>query len=106
MEDRMTDDALRQLHDKATRGEQLTPEQRAQIDAWYTQSDGEEADELSRVASPGDVARLRHQLDEAMSELSAASQRVRELAADNESARREIEELRRQVGRRSTPHPA
>ncbi len=102
----MSDHTLRQLHDKATRGEQLTPEERSRLEEWYTENDEQERSDLSASSEPEEVAELRRKLDQAMSELSTASHRVRELTADNDSARREIEDLRRQVARRGAPHPA
>ena len=98
-EDQMSDDTLRRLHDKATRGEQLTPEEYIQLEAWYIENDQQERNELSPSNAPEEVAELRRKLDEAMSELSMASHRVRELTADNESARQENGDLRRQLVR-------
>ena len=102
----MSDDTLRQLHDKATRGEQLSPEERARLGAWYTKNDQEESGELSASSEPKEASEIRRKLDEAMAELSAGSQRVRELTADNDSIRREIGDLRRQLARQTTSHPA
>jgi len=102
----MSDDNLRQLHDKATRGEQLSPEEQARLEDWYAKNDQEESGELSASSDPEGATEIRCKLDEAMSELTAASQRVRELTADNDTIRREIGVLRHQLAQQSAPHPA
>lgn len=102
----MSDDIFRQLHDKATRGEQLSREDQARLDEWYTKNDHEESGELSVSSDPDEAAEIRRRLDQTMAELSAASQRVHQLTEDNESIRREITDLRRQLAQRSASHPA
>ena len=55
----MSDHTLRQLHDKATRGEQLTPEERSRLEEWYTENDEQERSDLSASSEPEEVAELR-----------------------------------------------
>ncbi len=91
-----------ELHDRATRGEQLTREQRAQLEDWYVENDRQEAERLSSSVSVESIDALRGQVDQGLAELTATTQRIRDVAATNESIRRENEDLRRQLAARST----
>lgn len=94
------------LHDRATRGEQLTADEMAQLDAWYARNDQQEANELSVSANSEPLDDLRRQLDAALAELAETSQRVRRLASGNQAIREENNILRQQLATRSTTHSA
>ncbi len=52
----MKDELGRQLHDRATRGLWLTPEEREQLEAWYAETKrAEEVDPGSDEAAPEDA---------------------------------------------------
>ena len=42
----VSDELGKQLHDRATRGEALSPEEQAQLKDWYATQDRAEADQL------------------------------------------------------------
>lgn len=92
----MTDDTLvRQLHDKATRGDTLTEAERAILEAWYNQKDHEEA-VLLNSSTPGALTTLdalREQLAAALARLREETQRIQAQAEENEALRREIAAL-------------
>ena len=98
----ITDDVAKELHDRATRGMALSAAEQAELDAWYARQDAEESARLSRTHSPDSLAALRAQVAEAISELWAVTQRVQAQSVENESVRREIAELQRQLADKMT----
>src|SRR4051812_2310152 len=100
-----TDDVLRELHDRATRGEGLSPTERASLDAWYAEHDRDEAAALAGMASAQALTALHVQVESAAAQLITASHRLQSLSAENERLRREITVLQNQVTQRSTAQP-
>ena len=96
-----TDDQARQLHDRATRGEALAPEERTLLDEWYAREDREEGALLSRNASTSQATEaLRSQVDAALARLSTEAQRIQSLAARNDALRQEVAELHRRLAQK------
>jgi septal ring factor EnvC (AmiA/AmiB activator) len=93
----LTDEAARQLHDRATRGMTLSADEQAELNAWYARQDAEEAAMLAAAQPPDDLSQLRSQLDDALSQIAAVTQRIREQTTANEQLKREINELKRQL---------
>jgi len=58
-----TDELVKQLHDKATRGIVLSTIEQAQLDAWYAQQDQEEGALLTQTSPPGTLVALQTQVD-------------------------------------------
>jgi hypothetical protein len=85
------------LHDRATRGEQLSEEERASLESWYAQQDAEEMAALVNTTPSEDVAALRKWAEEAVTQLQIAVRRTHTLLAENEKLRQEIAALRRQL---------
>lgn len=97
----MTADAkAEELHDRATRGETLTPEEQAQLQAWYDEQDQAEFQQLGLAASTSDDSALHNQINAALEQLAAATTQIQTLAAENEVLRRENLALRRQLSER------
>lgn len=61
------------LHDRATRGEKLTPEEQQILDAWYREQDQAEHAILEQGMPVTDTAVLRAQLEVAMQQLALVS---------------------------------
>jgi hypothetical protein len=101
----ITDDVAKELHDRATRGMALSAAEQAELDAWYARQDAEESARLTRTHAPDSLAALRAQVDEAISELWVVTQQVQALSAENESVRREVAELQRQLPDKVTSQP-
>ena len=94
----VTDTLGQHLHDRATRGEGLSAEERAQLDEWYAAKDASEAKELGLNGATNSVAaELQAQIDAALAQLSSITRRIQEIAAENDKLRQEIAALRRQV---------
>lgn len=68
----------RQLHDRATRGEQLTDEQQTILAEWYADQDRAESRTLRSAATSLPAADVRAQIDVAVRQLSVVSQRIEE----------------------------
>lgn len=92
----------KQLHDRATRGEEITERERDQLEAWYEAQDSVESIILSsseRVISSPD---LQEQVATVMRQLTVVTQTIQTLAQENATLRREIATLQQQVSRQIT----
>ena len=97
----MTDAQMQALHDRATRDDQLTADELAQLEAWYLRQDQAE-DELLRPTVPtGSTAQLQEQVTAAAAQLEAISQQIRTTLAENEQLRHEIAQLQHQLSLRA-----
>jgi len=101
-----TDDLAQELHDKATRGVVLSADEQARLNAWYAEQDKEESARLARSVSPHPPAPLQAQVDDVLAQLLTATQRVQEIAAQNDALRREIALLERQLAETPMAQPA
>src|SRR4051812_41888447 len=95
----MTADAhAHELHARFSRGETLTPEERVELDAWYTRLDAEElADMLPRLATMPTVT--QEQVDDLRAKIRATADRIRRTEAQNHELRQKIRALENQLGR-------
>jgi hypothetical protein len=100
------DELAKQLHDKATRGLALSAEEQTQLDAWYTEQDQQERAVLGPTGSSQRLATLHTQVETALAQLLTVTQRIQELTIHNETLRREIAVLQRQLPVASTREPA
>jgi hypothetical protein len=101
-----TSDVVKQLHDKATRGIMLSTSEQAQLDAWYTQQDHEEGVLLTQTSPPQELVVLQAQVDSAIAQMLAVTQRAQELEKHNEALRRDIAALQQQLRRSSSVRSA
>jgi hypothetical protein len=98
--------AEEQLHDRATRGQPVSADERAQLQAWYARLDGEEAAKLDQPAPPAELAQLHIQIETSLAELGKVTQRVQTLTSENATLRREIAVLESQLPQKPTAQPA
>jgi peptidoglycan hydrolase CwlO-like protein len=98
-----TDELVKQLHDKATRGIALSTIEQAQLNAWYAQQDQEEDALLTQTSPPPTLVTLQTQVDTAVAQLLAVTQRLQELVSHNDTLRHDIAALQQQLTR---PSPA
>ncbi len=87
-----------QLHVKAVSGESLTAEEQATLDAWYAKMDEEESAIFAKLPPAPNLIALRAELDQTRAEMLAVVQRIQAITAENAVLRREIDELKRQLG--------
>jgi len=102
----VSDDLAPQLHDKATRGQSLSAEERAHLENWYALQDNAESAVLGLTAAEKTSDTLQAHIDAALTQLITVTQRIQEIAAENETLRREIATLRHQLAHLPTPQPA
>ena len=100
------DEFAKQLHDKATRGLALSAEEQAQLEAWYTEKNQRERAVLGLMGSSQRLATLHTQVETALAQLLIVTQRIQGLTVHNETLRREIAVLQRQLPLASTREPA
>lgn len=100
------EERTQQLHDKATRGEALTAEERTQLDLWYARQDQEEEAALAGTGPSTNVAALQAQVDAALGRLLTVTQRIQALTAENEAVRRDVAALQCQLTQKSKAQPA
>jgi hypothetical protein len=96
------DEFAKQLHDKATRGLALSAEEQAHLEAWYTEQDQQEHAILGPMGSSQRLVTLHTQVETALAQLLTVTQRIQELTVYNETLRREIAVLERQLPLAST----
>lgn len=98
--------AEEQLHDRATRGEALSAEEQAQLQAWYARLDREESAALSKGGVPENLVTLHTQIEMALDQLTTVTQRIQTLTSENADIRREIVSLQARLTQKLTPQPA
>lgn len=89
------------LHDKATRGEELSSVEQERLDAWYAAQDAAEGALLAPPIVSTTVATLHEQIAATAAELQVAARRVGELAAHNDALREEVAALQQQLVERA-----
>ena len=94
----MVDNKLgQQLHSRATTGQPLTDEERAQLEAWYREWDEIEEAMLSRSNPLPAMAEAQQRIDEAWASIPGMLQRIQDLRQRNEQLRAENEALQRKI---------
>jgi len=101
----VSDELGKQLHDRATRGETLSAQERASLEAWYAAQDRAEMDALD-LTTPENVAILQAQVDSVLEQLETAAKRIQELAQENDRLRGEIAVLHRRLAQQATVRAA
>ncbi len=93
----VTESLGKKLHDKSTRGELLTVAEVEQLEEWYARADSAESKALGLNGAQQSLSALQSQIDTALSRLMTVTKRIQQVAADNDTVRREIADLRHQV---------
>lgn len=98
----ITNERGQELHCRSVQNQPLTSEERAELEAWYAKMDAEEAKILSVAPSSNveQIAELRQKIDEMLSKISIAAERLRKLDRDNETLRQEIAVLEQRASRK------
>lgn len=96
----VSDEIGQELHNKATRGVALTPEEQGLLDAWYARHDVEEMALLARAEIPDDLEALRVKVKAGMARLVSMAERIQKQAAGNEVLRRELADFKHQLALR------
>jgi len=101
-----TEQDLKQMHDRLTRGLALAEEEQASLAAWYAKLGSEESAALSRTPSPQTVTALQARVEAVTIQLLNVTQRIQATAAANDHLRREVAALQEQVAQRLKAQPA
>ncbi len=99
----ISDDAVRALHDRATRGRILSGEVQAQLEQWYAAQDNAEQGILSFVAASPTTPDLLEQVKTALERCVTLAQHIHELSHHNDDLRRDIAQLRQKMARHLQP---
>lgn len=91
------DDQAPALHDRSTRGQPLTTEERVILKRWYAEQD--QAETLALRSSPPleSVADIQRELAVVLAQLTDVSLQIKEIVTQNDAIRRENAALRHQV---------
>jgi hypothetical protein len=93
----VSDELGMQLHDRETIGEQLTAQEKTQLDAWYAQKDAAEKSMLEAAQLPlPNLVTLQDQVDIAIEQLTTGVQQLQQITQENKSLREEIAEIKQQ----------
>lgn len=95
-----------QLHDRATRGEPLSADERARLVDWYARLDQEEAASLNPTAPPASLAVLQAQVKATLAQLATLTEQIQTQTAENAALRREIAALQAQLAQKLAPQSA
>ncbi|MEA3308041.1 MAG: hypothetical protein U9Q70_00835 [Chloroflexota bacterium] len=96
----ISEDIAKQLHDRYTRGELLSAEEQASLKNWYALQDNAESDALGLMEDGKALTTLQTQTEAALTQLTIVTQRIQEVASENEALRRETVRLRQQLAYR------
>src|SRR5437879_4238124 len=102
----ISDELARQLHDRASRGGPLSPDERQQLDEWLSIQDRAEAQLLSPKSVEPALVALRSQVEAALAQVGTVTRSIQQLCAQNDALRDEIAELRRRLAARPAPQRA
>ena len=79
------DEIGRQLHDRATRGEELSKEDHVLLDAWYEAQDRAEMKSLNLAATDeAKTIKLQKEIDSVLIQLRTATKRIQEITREKE----------------------
>lgn len=104
----ISDETGQKLHDRATRGLELTPLEREQLLSWYSMHDREEMARLGASPVPSRLADLQARVEQATSRVVEEAKRIEALTVENARLRQEIASLQRLVSAssRTLPRPS
>jgi hypothetical protein len=100
------DEVARQLHRRYSRGESLSPEEQAVLDAWYARHDAEGRIIVSHRGATAAVEAQMANTTAILHEIRELTRRIDAVIASTEAVRRENQELLRQLLQRQTTQPA
>jgi len=97
----ISDKLGRELHDRSTRGKQLTDEEQAQLKSWYEYQDDLESKSLGvmtgNIIDDKAITKLQDQIEATLNQIKIVTKRIQELTTENERLRQEINRLNSQL---------
>ena len=92
----------RQLHDKATRGKVLTPEEHELLEKWYSGHDNVESELLTRDNEPQAEHILHKQIDPILIRIGTTAEQIHKLTDENRMLKKNISKLQRQLAEKNS----
>jgi hypothetical protein len=97
----VSDEISLKLHHRAMVGESLTPEEQAQLEAWYAAKDQVEAAMfIPTHPSLPNPATLQAQIDQTLTQLATSIQQIQQITQENAKLRQENTNLKQQLATR------
>ena len=93
----ITDTLGVQLHDRATRGLQLSTEEQLALAQWYQFQDNQEAEQFASGNKVGSLAPIRSEIAAVTARLREAAVQIDTLTAQNDALQHEIIVLQNQL---------
>ena len=98
------DEKGKALHDKASRGEKLSEQEQRQLEDWYAQQDKMELESIQLSVGEESLSDLQTQVEAALAQLVKLTNRIQQVASENEQLRNEnttlLYQLTKQLGQR------
>ena len=95
----ISDEKGKQLHGRATSGEKLSDEEKAQLEEWYALQDQLEMASFGIRKQASVLDNLQAQIKEALDQLVKVSNHIQQITTENETLRQENMVLRVQLSR-------
>ncbi len=95
----MNNELGQHLHDRATRGEELSAEEQERLETWYAELDQAEAADLGSAAAASEDS-LSARIEGTLAEIAKVAQRIQELDRQTRKVEQENADLRLRLGRR------
>ncbi len=95
----MNEEEALQLHDRFARGEVLTAEENARLEAWYAAQDAAEVQILGSAAT--ETAPLGARIHASLQQVAETARHIQRTLTENDSLRREIASLRRELAQQT-----
>jgi hypothetical protein len=93
----ISENIARQLHDRSTRSELLSAEEQSVLRNWYALQDDAESDVLGLTGDDEALVMLQNQIEATLTQLTIVTQRIQEVASENETLRHETIRLRQRL---------
>lgn len=100
------DEKGKTLHDRATRGEKLSEQEKQQLEDWYVQQDTLELEAIQLAAQEAPLSVLQAQVEAALGQLVKLASKIQQMASENEQLRNENAALLKQLTQRHGQQPA
>ncbi len=95
----MNDEEALQLHDRFARGESLTVDESARLEAWYATQDAAEARDLGSAGT--ETVDLSARIHASLQQVAETTRQIRRTLTENDSLRREIANLRQELAQQA-----
>lgn len=93
----LSDENGKTLHDRATRGKRLSPEEQKLLEKWYNEQDDAESQLLKSNDSIKDENILQKQIDTILIQIKSATDNIQRLTGENKLLKNDIKNLHNQL---------